>query len=106
MLAVVACQCGSSDTLVRAKLAKFGYAHSMDIPIVKGREKSYSKLNTLPQFPEVKELRAYIQGVTKWAIIIGYDNERMRWVDLANGTYVKNDVDAELLIQHFCIDTK
>ena len=95
MLAVVACQCGSSDTLVRAKLAKFGYAHSMDIPIVKGREKSYSKLNTLPQFPEVKELRAYIQGVTKWAIIIGYDNERMRWVD------VKNDVDAELLIQHF-----
>ena len=101
MIAVVACQCGSSDTLLRGKMSKFHYSGALTVPIIKGREKSYSKLNTLPQFPEVREIRAHIEGHSKWAIIIGYDDERMKWVDLANGSYLKNDVDAELLLQHF-----
>ena len=101
MLKVVSCQSGSSDTLIRGKMAKFHCAQALTIPITKGKEQSLAALNTLPQFPEVAELRPYIQANSKWAIIIGYDNERMRWVDLANGSYLKNDVDAELLLQHF-----
>lgn len=101
MIAAVACQCGSSDTIVRAKLSKFGYVHAMDIPIIKGKEKSLSKLNTLPKFPELQQLRNHIELQSKWAVIIGYDDKRLRWVDLVNGTYLKNDVDAELLVRHF-----
>ncbi len=101
MIAVVACHCGSSDTLLRGKMSKFHYSGAMTVPIIKGKEKSLSRLNSLPQFPELNELRAYISGHSKWAIIIGYDEERIKWVDLANGTYIKNDVDAELLLQHF-----
>lgn len=101
MLKVVSCQCGSSDNLIRGKMAKFHCDQALTIPIAKGKERSLSVLNTLPQFPEVAELRPYIEAHSKWAIIIGYDDERMKWVDLANGSYLKNDVDAELLLTHF-----
>lgn len=101
MLKVVSCQCGSSDNLIRGKMAKFGCNQSLTIDIIKGKERSLKALDTLPQFPEVMELRTYIQACSKWAIIIGYDSERLKWVDLANGSYLKNDVDAELLLRHF-----
>lgn len=103
MLKVVSCQCGSSDNLIRGKMAKFNCPQAMTIPIIKGKEKSLAALNTLPQFPELNELRAHIEAQSKWAVIIGYDDERLRWVDLANGTYIKNDVDAELLLKHFAL---
>ncbi len=101
MITAVSCQCGSSDTLIRGKIAKFNGGAAMSIQIVKGREKSISRLNSLPQFPEINEIKRQIEAHSKWAIVIGYDNERMRWVDLANGKYIKNDVDAELLVKHF-----
>ena len=101
MIAVVACQCGSSDTLLRGKMSKFHYSGAMMVPIIKGKEKSLSRLNSLPQLPELNELRAHISGHSKWAIIIGYNENNIKWVDLANGQYIKNDVDAELLLQHF-----
>ena len=101
MLKAVACHCGSSDNLVRGKLHKFHCPQALSLPIIKGKEQSLKVLNTLPQFPEVAELRVHIQNASKWAVIIGYDGERLRWVDLANGQYVQNDVDAELLLKHF-----
>ena len=101
MLKVVSCQCGSSDNLIRGKMAKFHCNQALTIPIIKGKEKSLSALNTLPQFPEVADLRLHIEAHSKWAIIIGYDDERLKWVDLANGSDLKNDVDAELLLAHF-----
>lgn len=101
MLKIVSCLCGGSDNLIRNKLSKFGYADAVSVPIVKGKEKSLSVLNTLPQYPEVAKLHQYISGLSKWAIIIGYDNEQVKWVDLANGSFLKNDVDAELLLKHF-----
>lgn len=101
MLKVISCQCGSSDNLVRSRLGKFRYPDALSIPIVKGREKSNSVLNSIPQFDEVNDIRTHLTGVTKWAIIIGYDENNLRWVDLANGQFVKNDVDLELLLKHF-----
>lgn len=101
MLAAVACHCGSSDGLIRNKLHKFHCPQELSLPIIKGKEKSLSTLNKLPQFPELNDLRQHIQRESKWAVIIGYDGERLRWVDLANGQYTQNDVDAELLLKHF-----
>ena len=40
MLKVVSCQCGSSDNLIRGKLAKFHCNQALTIPIIKGKEKS------------------------------------------------------------------
>lgn len=101
MLAAVACQCGSSDTLIRSRLAKFHAPQASTIQIPKGREKSHVAINALPPFPEVNNIRAQVEAHTKWAIVIGYNENGMKWVDLANGQYIKNDVELELLVEHF-----
>lgn len=101
MVTACACMCGSSDHLVRSRISKHNRKVALGVSIPKGKEKCYSFLNTLPQFPEIQEMKNHIAANSKWAIVIGFDDQMMRWVDLANGKYVKNDVDLELLLQHF-----
>lgn len=101
MIKVVACQCGSSDSLVRQRLERYHYRDFLTIPIVKGREKSLAVLNTIPQFEEIQLLRNHLQVASKWAVVIGYDDDRCRWVDLAYGKAIKNNVDLQLLLEHF-----
>lgn len=97
----VACQCGGADKWIRSKLKKFNYPAALTIPITKGKEKSLSLLSTLPQGVENSNLCAHIRNSTKFAVIIGADGENLRWVDLVNGHYVKNDVDAEFIVRDF-----
>lgn len=101
MIACVACQCGSSDSLVRTRLERYGYSDFLKVPIIKGKEKSLSKLNTLPQFDEIQMLRNHLKNASRWAVVIGYDDDACRWVDLANGKAIVNNVDLELIISHF-----
>ena len=101
MIACVACQCGSSDNLIRTRLERYHYRDFLTVPIIKGKEKSLSKLNTLPQCDEIQMLKSHIQNASKWAAVIGYDGEKCRWTDLANGKAIKNNVDLELIIRHF-----
>ena len=101
MIACVACQCGSSASLIRTRLERYGYADFLRVPIVKGKEKSLSKLNTLPQSDEIQMLRTHIQNASKFAVVIGYDNDKCKWTDLANGKAIINNVDLELIIKHF-----
>lgn len=101
MITCVACQCGSSDGLIRSRLSKYQYSGALTVDIVKGKEKSFSKLNTLPQFPDIEMLRNYIRNCTKYAVVIGYDDDMCRWVDLASGKAALNDVELKNILSHF-----
>lgn len=101
MLYAVSCQCGGADSWIRSKLKKFKYPQALSISIVKGKEKALSFISSLPQTQETTDLAAHIRGSTKFAIIIGTDGTNLRWVDVVNGTWVKNDVDAEFIIRDF-----
>lgn len=103
MIKCVACMCGGADNWIRSKLKKFGYAGALSVPIVKGKEKSLSLVSTLPNSQEKTDLAAHIRGASKFAIIIGTDGSCLRWVDVVNGHYVKNDVDAEFIVRDFAI---
>lgn len=98
---MVACQCGSSDSLVRTRLERYHYKDFLTIPIVKGKDKSLSVLNTIPQFEEIQLLRNHLKDASKWAVVIGYNDDMCRWVDLAYGKAIKNNVDLQLLLEHF-----
>lgn len=100
-LLCVACQCGGADGWIRSKLKKFNYSGSLTIPITKGKEKALSLVASLPQTQEVTDLASHIKNASKFAIIIGTDGESVRWVDVVNGTWVKNDVDAEFIVRDF-----
>lgn len=103
MLTVVACYCGSTDSLVRNFLKSTGYQDWLSIPIEKGREKSMAALNRLPPTPEKEMLRTFLKSASKWAVIIGYDETTMKWSDIAhNGP--KSRIEASALIRHFEVD--
>ena len=101
MLMCVACLCGGADNWIRSKLKKFNFSKALLIPITKGKEKSLSMVSTLPQVQETTDLAAHIRASSKFAIIIGTDGQTVRWVDIVNGTYIKNDVDAEFIIRDY-----
>ena len=101
MLICVACQCGNADNWIRSKLRKFGYRGTLSIPITKGKEKALSVVSKLPQTQETTDLAAHIRNSSKFAIIVGTDGQSLRWVDVVNGHWAKNDVDAEFIVRDF-----
>lgn len=101
MITCVACQCGNSDTLIRSKLSAAGYSEYMQIPIAKGKSKTNLELDSIPQHSKLNELREYLKRVSKYAIVIGYDEDGCEFVDMANGKGVVNGIDLEMILQRF-----
>lgn len=99
-LAIVACQCGSSDSLVRNFLHSVGYPDWNSIPIARGKEKSLAVVNQLPPAPEKEMLQHFLKDASKWAIIIGYDQESMKWSDIAHSG-PRSRIEAEFVVKNF-----
>lgn len=100
MIKVIACYCGSSDSLVRSFLKSINYEHWLDIPVDRGKEKSLAIVNQLPSAPEKDMLRSFLSGASKWAVIIGYDDKTIKWSDIAhNGP--KSRIEAEFVVKRF-----
>lgn len=100
MIKVITCLCGGSDSLVRNFLKSVNYEHWLDIPIEKGKEKSLAALNQLPPAPEKDMLKNFLSNASKWAVIIGWDENGMKWSDIThNGP--KSKIEAEALVHHF-----
>lgn len=100
-LLCVACTCGFSDRLIRTRLEHYGYRDFLTVPIIKGKEKSKSALNSIPQTEGVAMARNHLDNCSKYAIVLGYNNESCRWVDLANGKAVQNNIDLEFILRDF-----
>ena len=100
MISVVACHCGASESLARSFLKSVGYPGWMDITIHRGKEKSMSVLNQLPPAPEKEMLENFLSNASKWVVIIGYDDQNMRWSDIAHGG-AKTKIEAEMVVRTF-----
>ena len=100
MIAICACHCGSSDSLVREYLKSIGYNDWLSIPIAKGKENSLALTNQLPPSKEKEMLKSLLNSASKWAIIIGYDNQNVKWSDIShNGP--KSRIEAEFVVKQF-----
>ena len=99
-LAIVACQCGSSDSLVRNFLHSVGYPDWNSIPMARGKEKSLAVVSQLPPAPEKEMLQHFLKDASKWAIIIGYDQESMKWSDIAHSG-PRSRIEAEFVVKNF-----
>lgn len=103
MIRVIACHCGSSDSLARNFLKSIGYQDWLNIPIERGKERSLAVLNYLPQAPEKEMLRNFLKDASKWVVIIGYTDDQMKWSDIAhNGP--KSRIEAEFVVKNFAFD--
>lgn len=99
-VAVIACQCGSSDSMARNFLKRVGYQNWLDVPIHRGKEKSRSFLNQLPPVPEKEMLANFLNNASKWVVIIGYDEQTMKWSDISHNA-PKSTIEAEFIVQNF-----
>lgn len=99
-IAVVTCMCGSVTSLARNFLQSVGYPDWMSIPIHQGREKSLAVLNYLPQTPEKEMLQSFLKNASKWVVIIGYDQDSVKWSDIAHNA-TKSRIEAEFVVKNF-----
>ena len=100
MIKICACYCGSSDSLVRNFLKSVNYEHWLDIPIERGKDKSLSLLNQIPPSAEKEMLKGFLSNASKWAVIIGYDDESVKWSDIAHN-WPKSKIEAEALVHYY-----
>ena len=101
-LIAVTCACGSVENLVRKHLRMNGCAHFMEIPISKGKDKALSALNSLPQHEKINELREYISGMSRFAIVVGWGDGKCGWADL-NSPNPEQSILAGVIIKRFAI---
>lgn len=100
MISVCSCHCGGSQSLIRGFLKSIRYDDWMNIPIHQGKEKSLSLLNQLPPTDEKEMLKNFLKDASKWAVIIGYNDQACKWSDIAhNGA--KSRIEAEFVVMNF-----
>lgn len=92
--------CGSSDSMARNFLRSVDYPEWMAVPIHRGKEKSRSILNQLPSTPEKEMLDNFLKNASKWVVIIGYDQDSMKWSDISHNA-PKSHIEAEFVVKNF-----
>lgn len=102
MIGVIACQCGSSDSLARNFLRSVDYPYWADVPIYRGKEKSKAFLNQLPPTPEKEMLNSFLEKASKWVVIIGFNETSMKWSDIAHNA-PKSTIEAEFVVKNFMV---
>ena len=102
-IAVIACMCGSSESVARNFLKSVDYQGWMDIPVIKGKEKSLAVLNQLPAVPEKEMLQNLLKNASKWVVIIGYNEDSMKWSDISHDG-PKSRIEAEFVVRKFEFD--
>jgi len=100
MIAVCACMCGSSESMARNFLKSVEYPDWLNIRIYKGKEKSRSLLNQMPPVPEKEMLEHFLKNASKWVVIIGYNENSMKWSDIAHNA-PKSRIEAEFVVKNF-----
>lgn len=99
-ISVITCRCGSTESLARNFLRSVGYPDWMNIPVHQGKEESLSALNQLPPAPEKEMLQSLLKNASKWVVIIGYNENGMKWSDIShNGP--KSRIEAEFVVKNF-----
>ena len=99
-LVVVACMCGSSESMARNFLKSVNYDGCLNVPIHRGKDKSLSILNQMPLAPEKEMLQNFLKNSSKWVVVIGYDQQDMKWSDISHNA-PKSRIEAEFIVKAF-----
>lgn len=104
MITLLACECGSSEELIRQTLHKYEFKGWATQQIFKGKAKSLAKIEELirayPQSPELQALFSHVNNIGKWVVILGHDDGSVRWTDISKHD-MKSDIEAEAIIANF-----
>lgn len=99
-ISIITCRCGSTESMARNFLHSAGYPEWMNVPVHQGKENSLVILNQLPPTPEKEMLQSFLRDASKWVVIIGYNQDSMKWSDIShNGP--KSRIEAEFVVKAY-----
>lgn len=105
-LKVYVCTCGGSENTARQLLKAAKNVPWLQVPIIKGKNKTAAELEKLPQFvkdsAEFKALKAMLIHKSKFVIFLGYSTEHQAviWADVASGK-MKEKLDGQTIAEKY-----
>lgn len=104
MIKLLACDCGSSEQLIRQALHRYEYKNWAMEPILKGKSKCLAEVERLireyPDETAFRTLFAHINNTGKWCVVLGFNENGGKWSDISHRD-MKSDVDAEIIVENF-----
>ena len=104
MLILLVCNCGGAEPLARSVLKEAGVKDWLVTSLVRGNKNCLEWINKLPSATRnldvVDALFMMIKNKSRYAVIVGYDDEHFRWSDVANGS-IKAKLDGEVIAKQF-----
>ena len=104
MILLVACTCSGVNPLIRSVLKEANHPNWLEEPIYQGKTKVLDILSQFPDYyktlPEYGALLDSINNRSSFAVVIGYDEDRFKWADVAMGD-IRSKLDAGVIVSHF-----
>lgn len=103
MIAALICFCPTAEPKAYKFLQQF-VENWMDVPVYRGSKackEFLDKFKDYPMGPESSyELQKFISKSSKYIAIVGWDEKKIRWADIAHNS-AKSKIDAENIIYQF-----
>lgn len=88
MLKLIACSCGGVEPLLKQLLQECNTPGWMEIPVHMGKEHSQTILSYFPnavkESLDYRALTQFIENASRYAVVIGYDDKRFYWENVAS----------------------
>lgn len=104
MLILLVCNCGGAEPLARSVLKEAGVKDWLTTSLVRGHKNCLEWINKLPSTTRnldvTDALFMMIKNKSKFAVVVGYDDDHFRWADVANGD-LKSKLDGQVIAKQF-----
>lgn len=108
MLAAVCCHCHGAEEMVRRAFRSGGVTDFLSVPIYLGKENVQRFVDSLPinlqQLPTVQTLLSFVSQSSQFAVVIGYDADRLLWTNVASGRPA-DVLDGSVIAEAFANET-
>lgn len=99
MLSCLACKCHNSEPIIRRVLRISHAPNWATHPIIRGKAECLSYLEGFSS-PTIEALKKYIEQNSSWAVIIGYDEDRIDWAEVGHGGD-KARLDGQVIVERY-----
>lgn len=104
MLAILACQCATSELKARRVLRNVGIKNYLGVRCYLGKISIGIGLENMPEAvrnsTEWRALKDLINSKSSYSVIVGWDQNQMKWSDIYDGR-IESVVPAEKIIEYF-----
>lgn len=100
MLKCLACRCHNSEPIIRRVLRISHHQGWAIEPIIRGKAECLSYLENFEENHTIGALKKYIEQNSSWAVILGFDGNRIDWAEVGHGGS-KARLDGQIIVERY-----